>query len=338
MFIREMATRNKQIGFVRNTIRKLLYDPRDLEVTQFLLVVLPMFFLRLRRKKILSSKNGIKIFGRKLVTIPDDEGISRELKITGFHEPINTRFLKTLLKPGMTCIDIGSNIGYYVLLESVMVGSDGKIIAIEPSPRAYKYLQKNISLNTLKNVEKCQFAVGDFDGTVDFRVSAVSNTSAVVTKQEPFGNQPSDDLEPIITVPVMQLDSFVRERQLQRLDFLRMDVEGYETRVINGSLSTLKQFRPMIMMEIHIDKTNPSQTLEITNMLRKLEQLGYKMILCFPRRIDMVGGFVRFKLSHEQCDLSGLAEKIEMNQIQDSHLFQSRSLYNYSLFLGAKEN
>ena len=79
-------------------------------------------------------------FGTLLVDA-QDRGISREFALYHVHEPIATEFMKGLLREGMVGIDIGANIGYYVLLEKRLVGSEGKVVAVEPAPRNLELLR-----------------------------------------------------------------------------------------------------------------------------------------------------------------------------------------------------
>ena len=92
-----------------------------------------------KKRKINPQKNLLQINGSQLEVIPGDKGTSLELLLFNTHEPISTKIVSKLLQPGMVCLDIGANIGYYVSLENSIVGKSGKIIAIEPSPENFEY-------------------------------------------------------------------------------------------------------------------------------------------------------------------------------------------------------
>ena len=79
----------------------------------------------------------VDVNGYKLAVIPDDLGISSELMMFKTHEPLTTKLLSKELKKGMTCLDVGGKIADDSLLESNIVGDEGKVIAIEPSPPNY---------------------------------------------------------------------------------------------------------------------------------------------------------------------------------------------------------
>jgi hypothetical protein len=104
----------------------------------------------------LFSDNGkvIKnIQGSKMILDLNDHGISRELVLYGYHEKNSSEQTKKLITSGMNILEVGGNIGYYLLIGAKQIGSDGKIYAFEPSPYNVRALKKNIELNNYSNVE-----------------------------------------------------------------------------------------------------------------------------------------------------------------------------------------
>ena len=102
-------------------------------------------YVTLNKNRLKKVSELIEVNGSKLQVIPNDPfGTSAELLMFRTHEPISTKLVSKLLKKGMTCLDIGSNIGYYVLLENKIIGKEGKVIAIEPSPYNFQCLKKNL--------------------------------------------------------------------------------------------------------------------------------------------------------------------------------------------------
>jgi len=150
---------------IKNTI-KLLWYRRSKQLKQ--------------RKLNLLHEQIVKVNGSDFCVMPYDKGISAELIMYGIHEPLTTKIVRQNLKKDMVCIDLGSNIGYYAVLESKLVGEQGKVIAIEPSPQNYKYLEKNLAMQKNSNTESHNFALGDTDGIVRFLIKKKSNLSKVV--------------------------------------------------------------------------------------------------------------------------------------------------------------
>jgi len=225
----------------------------------------------------------ITVNGYKLSVVPGDPGISSELQIFNIHEPITTKITLRELKNGMTCLDIGGNIGYYVLMESKAVGNKGRVIAIEPSPKNFQQMKKNLDLASASNVEPYNFAAGDKDDNVDFLIHERSNLCSILPK----GRQ-VPKFAKVIKIPLKKIDSFVEEKKLDKLDFVRMDIEGYEIDLFEGFWNTIRKFKPLIQMEFHDNLFNIE---EKTQFFQKLKNEGYEIKYFVPRELDrpMVG-------------------------------------------------
>ncbi len=218
----------------------------------------------------------IKVNEVKLLTIPYDKGISLELVVFGVHEPLSTLVLKKELRRNWTCIDIGANLGYYALLESRLVGNQGKVLAIEPNPVAYKYLRKNIALNKATNIETYKVAMGHYDGTAYFLVDERSNLSRIVADNNTHRNT--------IQVPLTTLDKFISDNKISKLDFLRMDVEGYEAHILKGGVTTIKKYHPDLYIEFHKGIIGIDATMDL---LYELANMGYDIKYYIPREVDL---------------------------------------------------
>ncbi len=243
----------------------------------------------------------VKVNGYKLNIVPNDVGISSELLVFKVHEPLTTKLISKLLKKGMVCLDIGSNIGYYALLEHKIVGNEGKVIAIEPSPANYKILKENIKLQNSTNIENYNFAAGNKNGITKFVIDKRSNGCMTV----PEGEEPIIPGE-IIEVPIKKIDDFVDEIKLQQLDFLRMDVEGYENYVFDGMSKTLEKFKPMIQIEIHSSLMGKETTIKL---LETLKRQAYDILYYIPRDVDVpiIGTSRHIK----KYDISTIVDKLQ---------------------------
>ena len=209
-------------------------------------------------ERIIITKNGIK-----LNLIPNDPGISLELTRHAVHEPVTTQIVFEKLKEGMTCVDAGGNIGYYATIESNKVGKSGKVIAIEPSPVNFGYLSKNLELQNQSNYEVHNFACGKDDGELSFLVHDISNMCKVVGKDTkiPEGMK-------VIKIPVKKLDTFLDSIGVEKIDFLRMDIEGSELNLFEGAKKTIKKSKPMIQFEFHPGKLGPADTRKVLEYLK----------------------------------------------------------------------
>jgi len=206
-----------------------------------------------------------------------DRGISYDLIIDGIREFNSTKFVKKIIKNDDVIFDIGANIGYYVLIESSLIGNKGKIFAIEPEPNNFKNLKKNVQLNKRKNIEFFNVAVADKEGFMDLNISSYSNMHTL------YHNKKSKEFvhNKIIgkkKVKVTTLDSICKKYGV-RPNFVRMDVQGGEFNIIKGMKNVLKQKNPLkIFIELHPQMMKKSHTLYL---LKTLEKNGFDIIKMF---------------------------------------------------------
>ena len=93
-----------------------------------------------------------------------DQGIGKKLALTGIHEPASSAQLMKELEPGMNVLEIGANIGYYVMLAANEIGPEGRILAFEPSRVNMDVLRMNIRLSALEDIVHVEnMAVGELD-------------------------------------------------------------------------------------------------------------------------------------------------------------------------------
>lgn len=228
------------------------------------------YYRKYKLQKIIKKGNYlVDIHGTKLMVIPDDEGLSAELLVFGYHERDTTEFVSKYLKKNMVCLDIGANIGYYSTLYSKIIGKNGLVIAIEPSPLNFRYLKKNLEFQKNLNSKLFNCACGNENGTVNFQVDVKANKCKVVKNVNPDSNTE------IIIVPLRTLNDIVEETKVNRIDFLKIDVEGYEMKTLDGAWESIRKFKPTIQIELHINRLGESVTNEIINRLKKE---GYKII------------------------------------------------------------
>ncbi len=233
-------------------------------------------------KKNQQNKSGdlvVDVNGYKLKVIPGDLGISSELLMFKTHEPLTTKLLSKELKKDMVCLDVGGNIGYYTLLESNIVGENGKVIAIEPSPPNFQHLQKNLEMQNANNVDAYNFAAGDKDGDINFLIYEESNGSFTIPDGETT-NLPGE----LIKVQAKKLDTFLDELKINHVDFVRMDVEGYESHIIDGMKNTIEKSKPMFQIEVHASLMGKEGTKKF---LRTFQEYGYEAKYYIPRDIDL---------------------------------------------------
>lgn len=219
------------------------------------------------RKKLLTKR----IYDYKMLLDLNDRGISRTLTLFGKRELDHKYILEKVLKPGMTVLDIGANIGYYLLMEQSLIGQKGKIIAVEPSPSNVVLLKNNIELNNYDGVIVIEGAVSDVitSRTLYLAEQSNLNTFHAVGSGIPYL---SGETVEVMTYTVPDI---AEKHGIPNI--IRMDVEGHEVEVINGMLDAIreKSLRPIILFETHL--TRYSSDHDMAASLRDLFQCGYKV-------------------------------------------------------------
>jgi FkbM family methyltransferase len=175
--------------------------------------------------------------------------------LLGEIELSSIEILRNLVKPGMTCYDIGAHVGYYTLLLAQQVAPSGCVIAFEPSPSVFARLQRNIALNSLKihaRIELLPIAVGDKEGYRPFFKGGSTATGRLV--HFPHGVNETD----LFQVECRTLDALVLGQILPLPDLLKIDVEWAEYLVLEGMRRVVREVRPIIVCEIHDFKAGQS--------------------------------------------------------------------------------
>ncbi|CAN5118617.1 FkbM family methyltransferase [soil metagenome] len=182
--------------------------------------------------------------GRERMRAPAD---FRYTSITAFllrdwTEP-ELRALDRLVKPGDVVVDVGANIGLYALKAARLVGADGRVVALEPGAEAYAHLSANLAMNAFPWARAVKLAASDNDGEAVLHhvplgrdpqaFSLIANARAVEGE----------------TVATLTLDTLATREGLDRIDLIKIDVEGAEPLVIAGATRVLAHQRPAVLFE-----------------------------------------------------------------------------------------
>lgn len=188
-----------------------------------------------------------------------NEAIDSEIYTGGIFEPEITMAIGVLTKPGDVVLDIGANIGCHTLRFAKLVGPEGRVFAFEPSGYACGKIKRNLALNAT------------FAGNVTLEKKAIALHTAKDQKirfkssWRLYGRQREIPEE---TVDFESVDNYVTRRQLNRVDILKIDVDGHEPGVIASAADTIRTFHPIIFLEIN-------DTAECRQMIQALGNLEY---------------------------------------------------------------
>ncbi|MGH8223107.1 MAG: FkbM family methyltransferase [Woeseiaceae bacterium] len=182
--------------------------------------------------------------------------------------------LRRILKKGMTVIDAGANIGEVTLVAAKAVGPEGMVFAFEPVGRIADHLANHVRMNGLSQVSTIRCALADkVDRKPIFKAAERFYDGSI---HDGLGTLFSSAQRSVATEEVLltTLDVFVREANVQRLDLIKLDVEGAELAALQGAAETLERFRPYLIIEVQQD-TARAAGYEAADILRLLRPLGY---------------------------------------------------------------
>ena len=217
--------------------------------------------------------SGICLFenvqGYKMWINSDDTGIAPHIMMRGIFGEYETNIIRKIIEPGMTVIDIGANFGYFSLLLSGLVGESGKVFAFEPDPSAFKLLSRNIKENGIKNVFLINKALSDRTGHTKLYLDKDNQgemSLSLDNVDKPCG---------CVYVETITLDSYFA-RLNEKIDFIKMDVQGAEGMVIDGAKEILNKHKPKILFEFWPRGLN-NLGFSPEELLTGLVSVGYKI-------------------------------------------------------------
>lgn len=176
----------------------------------------------------------VPVWGRYRMTLDLANAIHRQIFMGCFGRDMTT-WTRTLLPAGGTFLDVGAHVGYFTLLARHCVGETGRILAVEPNPAAFAALQSCLASNNLDRVQAEPLALTEAEGTLRlYHPPAADNRDYNVTCL------PRPDWTPV-DVPCRPLDDCLSQWQVNRIDLMKMDVEGAEPRVLCGGADHLRR-------------------------------------------------------------------------------------------------
>jgi FkbM family methyltransferase len=213
-------------------------------------------------------------------------GVGAQILRAGAYDPDEVETLQSLLTllrkyrgDGVVALDCGANIGVHALAWAALMKGWGSVVAIEAQERVFYALAGNITLHNAFNARAIWAAVSNQDGFIDIPEPDYRRPSSFGSFElkERLGNenigQPIDYAKPASRVRTMTIDS----SGLDRVDLIKMDIEGMELEALAGAIATIQDHKPVLFIEaIKIDKTQ---------LERMLGELGYR---CYPQGMSVL--------------------------------------------------
>lgn len=196
------------------------------------------------------------IGGKRYRIASDDDYLEH---IGAVFEPNMVRLFDALVKPSDTVLDIGANIG----CTTILFGSRARqVISFEPSPTTYKFLKRNVEAAELENVQLKNLGLGKSAGRFELTFSPNNRSGGFVSNkmQASAGHQ-------VEAIDIVQGDAYMASSGIAAVDFIKIDVEGFERDVIEGLSQTIASARPIVTLELNHWCLNVLQRTSVPDFL-----------------------------------------------------------------------
>ncbi|MBI5540690.1 MAG: FkbM family methyltransferase [Bacteroidia bacterium] len=235
--------------------------------------------------KIVEEKESTKIITTDNIrfNLYKDDVLSKLIYAENF-EWAEKEWLKSFLKPGMICYDLGANIGFYTLLSAYLTFPNGKIVSLEPVSKTFDRLKANIDINDkISNCVSCyKIAASNSAGELEI-FTASKDLHAWNSLVAP---QNKDEFIKEI-IKTISLDSLFENENLPVPDFIKIDVEGWEENVLIGAKHILTKFSPTLLIEFTKDNLLRAGT-SYQKLINILSDYGYNLYEYLPRYKKLV--------------------------------------------------
>lgn len=197
----------------------------------------------------LNSRLGVELVatakwgGRFLCSLRDL--VQSRIYYTGVWEPSLTEFIRRRMGPGDVFVDIGANVGYFTVLAANLVGDEGRVIAIEASPRIHAKLRDNVRMNHLSNVITHNCAVSDVSGKAELFAAGETNVGHTSLIASEGGVSEG-------VVEMQPIDRILTDDELHKAKMIKIDVEGFEGPVLQSLLSHADDLRDDVEIVVEL--------------------------------------------------------------------------------------
>jgi FkbM family methyltransferase len=191
--------------------------------------------------------------------------------LTGTYELDTLKAVEEAVKPGFVCYDLGASIGYISLL---MARKARQVFAFEPAPHAVAELRRHAAANGFENIVVVPSPLSDGDRDVSFVLTDAAFGSSI---------NESETRWPVLKLRTTTLDRFIENNPPP--DFIKMDVEGEEGRVLEGSRNLLSRHHPVICCELHSDEA-------AAHVQKVLSEYGYSITDLEGRPFSVRSGII----------------------------------------------
>jgi FkbM family methyltransferase len=228
----------------------------------------------------------IDIQGFRLILDPADISVSAPILQVGQYEPHLTGIFRRYVKPGWRVVDIGANVGYFTMLAASIVGSNGEVLAFDPNSENARLVLLNAAENNFSNVRLFPLALSDHAGYAYFSPHIGSNGGLISTTHAQLADGRG------VVVPTARLDELVKPP----VDFMKIDTEGAEYRILRGGQGLLSSARPIVATEFSCEMLGRISGVNPREYLALFLSHGYSVHLVDKQsgRIEPIGDIDNF--------------------------------------------
>lgn len=187
--------------------------------------------------------------------------------------------LFSLCKEDFCVLDIGTNIGW-TALNFARIAKDGRVMGFEPDPYNFDRCASNIALNNFKNIIVFPIGLGNENRQMEMEIRTPTNRGG----NRIYRNSRNESR----MVEVERLDDFAPLKECERIDLIKIDVEGYELNVLRGAIHTLKKYKPVLFIELD-DNNLKDQGDSAAALIEFLLKNGYREIHHAETGVTLVG-------------------------------------------------
>ena len=200
-----------------------------------------------------------------------DEWIQQQIFFFGDFDRRGMEYLERTLDQGDVFVDIGANIGCYSLVAAGKVRPEGKVIAFEPVTEIHAKLKDNLKLNAMHWARAEKKAVFDKDGTVVLHLAGSDNLGMSSVHRHDAENGRTEEVKTVC------LDNYLVDAGVDRVDLIKIDIEGAELEALKGMTNILNHFRPALIIEV-LDPDS-AEGKEVFDVLKTLNYRPYSLQL-----------------------------------------------------------
>jgi len=198
-------------------------------------------------------------------------------------EKQSTDLWSEIARKSKVILDIGANTGYYSLIAKA-INSNAKVFGFEPIPHIYKWYAENCRINSFE-INCFNVAVSDTSGEGTIYLANTNQNVYSASLIEDFAKSHSTAKVHPFKINSISLKDFIKKNNIEVIDLMKIDVEGYETNVLKGMGGYLNEFRPSILLEVLSDETG----IELSQLLIPMEYQFFKLSNTdLPQKVEQI--------------------------------------------------